>query len=271
MPILYVVATPIGNLEDISLRALRILREVTLIAAEDTRKTKRLLTKYDITTPLTSFHEYTNTSKINRILEHLEEGDISIVSEAGMPGISDPGYEIVTAAIQRGISVVPIPGPSAITSALAVSGLPADRFTCLGFLPSRASSRRRLLESVASEPSTLVIFEAPHRLTASMTDILTILGDRRLAVCRELTKLHEEVFRGSISQALEHFARPKGEFTLVIEGQQGREKPQLTDDIEQWLKQMRHSGLPAREAIARVAGETHLSKKELYQAWLRLV
>jgi len=271
MPILYVVATPIGNLEDISLRALRVLREVKLIAAEDTRKTKRLLTKYDITTPLTSFHEYTKLPKINRILEHLEQGDIALVSEAGMPGISDPGYEIVTAAVQREILVVPVPGPSVVTAALAVSGLPADRFTCLGFLPSRASGRRRLLESVAGELSTLVIFEAPHRLIVSMTDMLAILGDRKLAVCRELTKLHEEVFRGSISQALEHFTRPRGEFTLVIEGKQGKEKPQLTDDIEQWLKQMRHSGLPAREAIARVAGETQLSKKELYQAWLRLV
>lgn len=271
MPILYVVATPIGNLEDISLRALRTLREVTLIAAEDTRKTKRLLTKYDIKTPLTSFHEYTRAPKINRILDHLEEGDVALVSEAGMPGISDPGYEIVTAAIQRGAPVVPIPGPSVVTAALAISGLPTDRFTCLGFLPSRSSGRRRLLESVANEPSTLVIFEAPHRLTASITDMLAILGDRMLAVCRELTKLHEEVFRGSISQALEHFTKPRGEFTLVIEGQHGREKPQLTDDIEQWLKQMRRSGLPAREAIAKVAGETQLSKKELYQAWLRLV
>jgi 16S rRNA (cytidine1402-2'-O)-methyltransferase len=270
MPILYVVATPIGNLEDISLRALRTLREVKLIAAEDTRRTKRLLNKYGITTPLTSFHEYTKAPKISRILEHLEQGDIALVSEAGMPGISDPGYEIVTAAIQREIPVVPIPGPSVVTAALAVSGLPTDRFTCLGFLPSRESSRRRLLKSIAGEPSTLVIFEAPHRLTASMTDMLAILGDRKLAVCRELTKLHEEVFRGSISQALEYFTRPKGEFTLVIEGKRAKEKPQLTDDIEQWLKQMRRSGLPAREAIAKVAGETRLSKKELYQAWLKL-
>ncbi|UCB42231.1 MAG: 16S rRNA (cytidine(1402)-2'-O)-methyltransferase [Dehalococcoidales bacterium] len=271
MPILYVVATPIGNLEDISLRALRVLREVKLIAAEDTRKTKRLLTRYDITTPLASFHEHTRTPKINRILEHLEEGDVALVSEAGMPGISDPGYEIVTAAIQRGFQVVPIPGPSVVTAALAVSGLPTDRFIYLGFLPSRSSGRCRLLESVAGEPSTLVIFEAPHRLTASMTDMLSIFGDRSLAVCRELTKLHEEVFRGSISQALEHFTKPRGEFTLVIEGKRDSEKPRLTDDIEQWLKQMRRSGLPAREAIARVAWETHLSKKELYQAWLRLV
>ena len=270
MPILYVVATPIGNLEDISLRALRTLREVELIAAEDTRKTKRLLAKYDITTPTTSFHEHTRIPKINRILEQLEEKDVALVSEAGMPGISDPGYELVTAVIDRGYPVVPIPGPSVVTAALAVSGLPADSFKCLGFLPGRVGARRRLLEEVADEPTTLVIFEAPHRLLASLADMLASLGDRRIALCRELTKLHEEGFRGSISQAIEHFTTPKGEFTLIIEGKRVRERPQLTDDIEQRLKQMRQSGLPAREAIAMVAGETRLSKKELYRAWLRL-
>ncbi|HEY42040.1 MAG TPA: 16S rRNA (cytidine(1402)-2'-O)-methyltransferase [Dehalococcoidia bacterium] len=270
MPILYVVATPIGNLEDISLRALRTLHEVELIAAEDTRKTKRLLAKYDITTPTTSFHEYTRAPKIDRILEQLEKGDVALVSEAGMPGISDPGYELVTAVIDRGFPVVPIPGPSVVTAALAISGLPTDSFKCLGFLPSRANTRRRLLEEIADEPSTLVIFEAPHRLLASLADMLAVLGDRRIALCRELTKLHEEVFRGSISQAQEHFTTPRGEFTLIIEGKRDREKAELTDEIKKRLKYMRQSGLSAREAIATIAGETHLSKKELYRAWLRL-
>jgi 16S rRNA (cytidine1402-2'-O)-methyltransferase len=270
MPVLYVVATPIGNLEDISLRALRTLREVELIAAEDTRKTKRLLNKYDITTPTTSFHEHSGAPKITRILERLEEGDVALVSEAGMPGISDPGYELVTAAISRGFTVTPIPGPSVVVAALAVSGLPTDSFKCLGFLPSRANARRRLLKEVADESATLVIFEAPHRLAASLADMQTVLGNRRIALCRELTKLHEEVFRGSISQAQEHFTTPKGEFTLVIEGKRDRERPQLTEDIEYRLKQMRQSGLPAREAIATVAGETKLSKRELYRVWLRL-
>ncbi len=270
MPILYVVATPIGNLEDISLRALRILREVRLIAAEDTRKTKRLLNKYDITTPVTSFHEHTKAPKINRLVEELAEGDIALVSEAGMPGISDPGYELVTATIDRGYPVVPVPGPSVVTAALSVSGMPADSFKCLGFLPNRAGARRRLLEEIADEPATMVIFEAPHRLLASLADMLDILGDRKVTLCRELTKLHEEVFRGSISQAREHFPTPRGEFTLIIEGKRNKEKPELTEDIEQRLKKMHQSGLPAREAIATVAGETHLSKKELYRAWLRL-
>ena len=268
--VLYIVATPIGNLDDISLRAIATLNEVDLIAAEDTRKTKRLLTKYNITTPLTSFHEYTRTPKINRILEHLEGGDVALVSEAGMPGISDPGYEIVTAAIQRGISVVPIPGPSVVTAALAISGLPTDKFTCLGFLPNRASGRRRLLENVAGEPSTLVIFEAPYRLTASMTDMLAILGDRRLTVCRELTKLHEEVFRGTVSEAAKYFIKPKGEFTLAIEGKGKKEKPVLTKDTEKQLHELYLGRAKAKEAIAVVSGETGLSKKELYQAWLKL-
>jgi len=268
MPALYVVATPIGNLEDITLRALRTLREVKLIAAEDTRKTKRLLTTYDIRAPITSYHEHNKWTKLEYILGCLNNGDVALVSEAGMPGISDPGYELIVAAIQRGISVVPIPGASVVIAAIAVSGLPTRRFTYLGFLPNRTGGRRRALESVADESNTIVILEAPHRLIATFKDMLSILGDRRVAVCRELTKIHEEVFRGTISQAIEHFTEPRGEFTLVIEGKVEKEKPQLTEDIESKLHHMRRSGVSAKEAIAKVAGETGLSKKELYRAWL---
>jgi len=270
MPVLYVVATPIGNLEDISLRALRTLRDVTLIAAEDTRKTRRLLGRYDIAKPLTSFHEHSPRARLARILQSLERGDVALVSEAGMPGISDPGYELVKAAIEREIPVVPIPGPSVVTAALVVSGLPTDRFTCAGFLPARAGPRRRVLESLAGEPGTLLLFEAPHRLSASLADILIVLGDRRIAVCRELTKVHEEVFRGTVSQAAAHFHEPRGEFTLVIEGKQERDRPQLSQEIEHRLKQMRLSGIPAKEAVASIAGETGLSRKELYRAWTRM-
>jgi len=270
MPTLYVVATPIGNLEDISLRALRTLREVKLIAAEDTRKTKRLLTTYDIKTPVTSYHEHNKWTKLDYILNRLEGEDMALVSNAGMPGISDPGYELIVAASRQGIPVVPIPGASVIITALVISGLPTDRFSYIGFLPHKVSSRRRLLESIADEPGTIIALETPHRLLAALNDILLILGDRRIAICRELTKIYEEVFRGTISQAIEHFAKPRGEFTLVIEGKQARDKPQLTEDIEQQLHQMRLSGIAAKEAIARVAGETGLSKKELYRAWLRL-
>ncbi len=270
MPTLYVVATPIGNLEDISLRALRTLNEVKLIAAEDTRKTKRLLTTYDIKTPMTSYHEHNKWTKLDYILGCLEEGDVALVSEAGTPGISDPGYELIVAASQRGIPVVPVPGPSVVITALTISGLSTERFTYLGFLPRRANGRRRLLETIVDEYGAIVVLEAPHRLLATLNDMFLVLGNREIAVCRELTKVHEEVFRGKISQAIKHFAEPRGEFTLIIEGKRERNKPQLTEDVERQLHQMHLSGVTAKEAIARVAGETGLSKKELYQAWLRL-
>ena len=269
MPALYVVATPIGNLEDISRRALRTLRKVKLIAAEDTRKTKRLLTTYGIKTPMTSYHEHNKRTKLDYILNVLKDGDVSLVSEAGMPGMSDPGYELIVAANQRGIPVIPIPGPSAVITALVVSGLPTDRFLYLGFLPRKSNARRHLLESVVNEYGTLVALEAPHRLLATLNDLQTVLSDRQIAVCRELTKIHEEVFRGTISQAIKHFTEPKGEFTLVIEGKREENKPQLTEDIEQQLHYMYLSGATAKEAIAKVAGETGLSRKELYRAWLR--
>ncbi len=271
MPALYIVATPIGNLEDISLRAVRTLREVKLIAAEDTRRTKQLLATYDIKTPVTSYHEHNKWTKLEYILDCLEGGDVALVCNAGMPGISDPGYELILAANRQGIPVVPIPGPSVVTTALVVSGLPTDRFIYIGFLPRKAGNRRRLLQSVADESGTIVVLEAPHRLGAALNDILLVLGDRKVAVCRELTKIHEEVFRGTISQAIEHFTQPRGEFTLVIEGKGEKEKPQLTEAIERQLHSLRQSGVTAKEAIARVAGETGLSKRELYRAWLKLL
>ena len=218
MPVLYVIATPIGNLEDISLRALRLLREVKLIAAEDTRTTRRLLNAYDIKTQLTSYHEHSKRAKLDYLLDYLEKEDLALVSEAGMPGLSDPGYELIVAAIGRGISVVPVPGASAVITALVVSGLPTDQFVYLGFLPRRQGQRQRLLSSIADEPRTIVAFETRHRIREALSDIEEILGDRRLAVCRELTKVHEEIFRGRVSQAQEHFAEPRGEFSLIIEG-----------------------------------------------------
>ena len=268
MHTLYVVATPIGNLEDISLRALRILKEVKIIAAEDTRKTSRLLTHYQIKTPMTSYYEHNKLAKLNRMLDYLEEGDMALVSEAGMPGISDPGYELIVAAIEHDIPVVPVPGASTVTTALAVSGLATDRFTFLGFLPNKSTGRRHLLESVIAEKGTLLLLEAPHRLQDSLQDILTVLGDRRIAVCRELTKMHEEIYRGTVSQALTHFNAPKGEFTLVIEGNKMESPQELTTEIAQKLNDLRKSGVTAKEAIAGVAAETGLSKRELYRAWL---
>ena len=241
MPTLYIVATPIGNMEDITLRALRVLDEVSLIAAEDTRKTKRLLSGFGIRTPLTSYHEHNKLSKLPSLLKHLEGGDVALVSEAGMPGISDPGYELVSAAIGQGIAVVPIPGASVLVTALAVSGLPTDKFTYVGFLPRKKGQRRRLLEEVAGEGRTIIAFEAPHRLLASLRDVLDVLGDRRIAVCRELTKMYEEVFRGTVSAAADHFAEPVGEFTLVIEGGRG-DGGALTDSVKDELRRLRMKG-----------------------------
>ena len=259
MPTLYVVATPIGNLEDISLRAIRILREVKLIAAEDTRKTKRLLNSYDIKTAI----------KLDYILDCLMESDVALVSEAGTPGISDPGYELIKAVQERDIPVVPIPGASAIISALSISGLPTDRFTYLGFLPRKVGERRTLLNSVKNNPGTLIILESPHRLVSTLTSILETFGDRKIAVCRELTKIHEEVFKSTISEALDYFHEPRGEFTLVIEGDIKKEEPQVTHEIEKRLNTMRESGLPAREVIGRISKETGLSRKVLYRTWLK--
>jgi 16S rRNA (cytidine1402-2'-O)-methyltransferase len=270
MPDLYIVATPIGNLEDITLRALRVLREVSLIAAEDTRKTIRLLTKYDIKTPMTSYYEHSKLTKIDFILSRLSQGDVALVSEAGTPGINDPGYELIQEAIKRGIKVIPIPGPSAVVNALVISGLPTDSFTYLGFLPNKSGLRKKLLETVINQPATLVTLEAPHRVKASLNDILSVLGDRRIAVCRELTKIHEEVYRGTVRQAIEHFATPKGEFTLVIEGKHEKPAPKMTYDIEKRLLTLHNNGISVKEASAILATETGLSRKELYQKWLEL-
>jgi len=218
MSVLYVIATPIGNLEDISLRALRLLQEVKLIAAEDTRTTRHLLSAHDIKTPLTSYHEHSKKTKLDYLLNYLEREDLALVSEAGMPGLSDPGYDLIVAAIERGVSVVPIPGASAVVTALAVSGLPTDQFLYVGFFPRRKGQRQRILSSITEERRTIVAFETPHRLSEALGDIETILGNRRISVCRELTKVHEEIFRGRVSQAREHFIEPRGEFTLVVEG-----------------------------------------------------
>jgi len=218
MPLLYVIATPIGNLEDISLRALRLLQEVKLIAAEDTRTTRHLLSAHDIKTPLTSYHEHSKRAKLDYLLDYLEREDLALVSEAGMPGLSDPGYDLIVAAIERGVSVVPVPGASAVITALAVSGLPTDQFLYIGFLPRRKGQRQRVLSSIVEESRTIVAFETPHRLNEALEDIEEILGNRRISVCRELTKVHEEIFRGRVKQAREYFVEPRGEFTLVVEG-----------------------------------------------------
>ncbi len=272
MGTLYVVATPIGNLEDVTLRALRVLGEVGLVAAEDTRTVRKLLARHSVGAPrLASYTERNRRARTPSILAALEEGDVALVSEAGMPGISDPGVHLVQAAIEQGHRIVPIPGASALTSALAASGLPTRRFHYLGFLPRQPGERRKALRNAAGLPDTLVAFEAPHRMGAALADALEALGDRRIAVCRELTKLHEEIFRGTIAEALEYVAQPRGEFTLVIEGAGERTAKQTPPaDIDRQLRALRRRGLRARDAVREVTQSTGASRQEVYKRWLAL-
>jgi 16S rRNA (cytidine1402-2'-O)-methyltransferase len=270
MPALYVVATPIGNLEDITLRAIRTLKEVKLIAAEDTRKTRRLLSAYNIKTPTTSYHEHNKLTKLDYILGRLQSEDVALVSDAGMPGISDPGYELVSAVIRCNVPIIPIPGPSVLVTALVLSGLPTFSFNFLGFLPHKTGERRKMLTTASKGPQTLIMFESPHRIIESLKDIRDILGDRNIAVCRELTKIHEEIFRGTVNEALEHFTSPRGEFTLVIAGNTEMTKPTLDKNMEDRIRQMQQSGLTARAAITQLVGESGLSRKELYLAWIKM-
>ena len=218
MPVLYLVSTPIGNLEDVTMRALRILGEVGIIAAEDTRTTRKLLTRYGIRGRLMSYHHFSGEGRTQGLARMLATQDVALVSEAGTPNVSDPGYPLVRAALQQGFSVVPVPGPSAVIAAVAVSGLPTDRFVYLGFLPRRAGERRSLFESLLQDPRTVVAFESPHRLRKTLEDLDAVLGERPLVLCREMTKVYEEVFRGDAAEALAHFVRPRGEFTLVLGG-----------------------------------------------------
>ena len=270
MPTLYLVATPIGNLEDITLRALRVLRDVALIAAEDTRTTRKLLAHHGIRARLTSYNDHNKGQKIPYILSALEQGDVALVSEAGMPAVSDPGVDLVAAAVAAGVAVVAVPGPSAVVTALAVSGLPTRQFTYVGFLPRRPAERRRMLSTLAGELRTIVALESPHRLRSSLADVLAVLGDRRIAVCRELTKLHEEVFRGRISEALAHFGEPRGEFTLVIEGAAGREvAPPDEAAVRGELRRLRQQGLGARRAVDEVALRFGLPHRQAYRLWLQ--
>ncbi|MFH1542692.1 MAG: 16S rRNA (cytidine(1402)-2'-O)-methyltransferase [bacterium] len=219
MATLFVVATPIGNLEDITFRAVRILSEVDLIAAEDTRTTKNLLTRYEITTQLTSYHKFNIKGKTDHLINLLRSGqNIALVSDAGTPGISDPGYELIKAAIEQGIKVEPIPGPSAAITALSVSGLPTEEFTFIGFLPKKPGKRRKALKNFKDDERTVVIYESPYRLLKTLADILTVLGERRVVVGRELTKKFEEIVRGTPTELLNHFSEKavKGEIVIII-------------------------------------------------------
>ena len=264
---MYLVATPIGNLEDISARALRILSQAVMVAAEDTRHTRKLLDHYQVRTPLTSYHEHNKLTKLEVILTALEKGDVALVSDAGTPALNDPGYELVCAALQAGYPVSPVPGPSAPVSALVASGLPTDAFLYLGYLPRKSSERRQKLQEVADLPYTLVALETPHRLLSALQDLLDVLGDRRVAVARELTKLHEEILRARLSEALTHFQAqaPRGEFTLVIAGKpllgESWDEARLRHELEQALRQ----GETLTQAAARLAGLSGWPRRKIYR------
>lgn len=266
MSTLYLVATPIGNLEDISARGLRTLGEVRLIAAEDTRQTAKLLQRYDIHTPCMSYHEHNKLVRMDRVLNALAEGDVALVSDAGTPALNDPGYELVRAAIQAGHEVSPIPGACAPIAALVASGLPTDAFLYLGYLPRKSGEREQVLKQISSNPYTLIFLEAPHRMLAALEQLQVELGDRQVAVGRELTKIHEEIFRGSLSQALKHFSEhpPRGEFILVVAGSTSLAARWTEDQLNTELQALLAGGEPASQAAARLAGPSGWSRREIY-------
>jgi 16S rRNA (cytidine1402-2'-O)-methyltransferase len=270
MPVLYLVGTPIGNLEDISLRALRVLRSVTLIAAEDTRTTGRLLKHFQIETPLVSYHEYSGPDRVQRLVEVLTTGDIALVSDAGMPGLSDPGFRLIKAAVDADLQIIPVPGPTAAIAALVSSGLPTDRFLFLGFLPRQRPARQKALAKVAPLQYTLVIYEAPHRLLSLLADLKEVVGDRRVSISREMTKLHEETWRGSVAEAMAYFGvdKVRGEFTLIVEGASSDEARWDERFVRQALVEAMSQGASRKEAAAAIARLSGWRKRDVYDLTL---
>ncbi len=271
---LYVVGTPIGNLEDITLRAVRILQTVDLIAAEDTRHTGRLLQHLQIKTPQVSYHEHNRNNRIPELLAHLSDDKaIALVSDAGMPGISDPGYELVQACIAAGITVVPIPGASAAITALSASGLPTDRFVFEGFLSPKSQQRRTHLESLQTESRTIIFYESPHRLRDSLQDLAEMLGsDRQIVLARELTKFYEEFWRGTIAEAIAHYNQrePQGEYTLVLAGSPPSEHQLTEAELKSELQQLISQGISRSQASRQLAKFTSLPRRQVYQLALSL-
>ena len=271
---LYLVATPIGNLADITHRAVQVLRDVALIACEDTRHTRKLLQHYAIETKTISYHEHNEQQRARELIELLQQGsDIAVVSDAGTPAISDPGFRLVRAAIESGIAVVPVPGPSALISALIAAGLPTDEFFFGGFLPARAGARRARLSELRTVPGTLIFYEAPHRLAASLKDAYEVLGEREAVVARELTKLHEEIRRGRLSELSEHYSsvEPRGEIVLLIDRtviNASAVKDSAASSVAALVRQLEAEGLDRRAALKKAARELGLSRAEAYRRLL---
>ena len=260
--VLYIVSTPIGNLEDITMRALRVLRETDVIACEDTRHTRKLLDHYGIAKPAVSYHQHNEAARAAELVERLRNGEtVALVSDAGTPLISDPGYRVVQAAIDAGIAVVPIPGASAILAALAASGLPTDSFRFCGFLPPKSSQRRKLLEHLRGEESTLIFYEAPHRIVETLEDIQALLGSRPVVVARELTKMHEEFLRGAAAGIREK-VQSRGEIVLLI----GKGEPIVDQTpIDDAVRRLEAKGVARMDAIKQIAKQRGLSKREVYR------
>ncbi len=269
-PGLYVVGTPIGNLEDITLRALRVLRGADRIACEDTRQTQKLLNHYDIHTPTVSYHEHNEMTRAPELVVHLEQGErIALVTDAGMPGISDPGYRLITLAIRHNIRVVPVPGPSAFVAALVASGLPSDSIHFGGFLPAKVGQRRKLLEGMRETQRTNIFYEAPHRIVDTLKDIVDVLGaDRHLVLAREVTKLHEEFLRGRAADILDEAESRelKGEITLLIAKPEGEARMPRHEHVGKRVQElMRRESLDEKSALKRIAKELGLSRSQAYR------
>jgi 16S rRNA (cytidine1402-2'-O)-methyltransferase len=272
---LYIVSTPIGNLEDLSQRALRILREVDLIACEDTRHTRKLLNHFGIDTRTISYHEHNERERAEELCSLLESGkSVALVSDAGTPLISDPGFRIVNAAIEKGISVAPIPGAAAVVTALAASGLPTDQFYFAGFLPARANARRAKLQDLAAIPATLIFYEAPHRISTTLRDAMDVLGDREAVVARELTKLHEEFARGQLSELAESFSKPaivRGEIVLMISGESANRESTTnpanssSQQLAARIDELVRAGTESKTALKQAARELGLKRDEAYR------
>lgn len=271
---LYIVSTPIGNLEDITLRALNVLKSVQVIASEDTRHTQTLLRHYNIYTPQTSYHDHNKEEKGAVLISKLTEGDsIALVSDAGTPGISDPGYYLINRAIEEGIKISPVPGPSASIAALSISGLPTDAFVFEGFLPSKKTARLKKLREISTWDHTIIFFEAPHRLTATLIDMKEILGDRRIVLTRELTKVFEEVIRGSVSEVIDIIGsrRLKGEITIIVEGARIEDEGEVIS-LEDYLKMLiEEKGLSLKDAVSRASRDLDIPKNRVYKEALYLV
>jgi 16S rRNA (cytidine1402-2'-O)-methyltransferase len=268
MGTLYIVSTPLGNLEDLSPRAIRTLQEVQLIAAEDTRVTRKLLSHFDIHTKLTSYFEHNKVTKLDFILAKLNSGDVALVSDAGTPTINDPGFELVRASLAAGYSVCPIPGPSAPLAALTASGLPTDSFLFLGYLPRKASERKELFGRIINLPYTLIFLESPHRLLDGLADLYDGLGDREISIGRELTKIHEQFWRGTLREAHSYFLEnePRGEFTLVVAGNNSIEEKRWTEEmLENSIRSEQINGEQASSLAKRIASESGWDRKEIYR------